>query len=109
MKEAELRKHAVCDICRQPIGHTGLPLFWRVTVERFGIDLRAVRRQDGLTAMLGGNAMIAQHMGANEDMAKSLMTVVLTVCESCAMEQSLTTTALLRAEAAEATEAGLRG
>ncbi len=38
MKERELREHATCSLCRQKIGHTGLPLFWVVRIERFGID-----------------------------------------------------------------------
>jgi hypothetical protein len=84
MKEAELRKHSTCDLCAQRIGHTGLPLFWRVTVERFGIDLAAVRRQDGLGQLMG-NTMLAGVMGPDEDMAKPMMDPkAMTVCEQCA-------------------------
>jgi len=85
MREAELLKHATCSLCSKKIGHTGMPLFWRVTVERFGIDLRAVRRQDGLAQMLG-NTVLAAVMGPAEDMAQPVMDpVALTVCEACAM------------------------
>jgi len=84
MREAELRKHAVCSLCGKKIMHTGLPLFWRVTIERFGVDLAAARRQDGLAAMLGGHALLAQVMGQDEVMAKAIMDpAVLTVCERC--------------------------
>lgn len=84
MKEAELRKHCVCDICRERILQSGLPLFWRVTVERFGIDMQAVSRQHGLGMMIG--APLAQIMGPDEDLAKPVMdTKVLTVCENCAI------------------------
>ena len=38
MKEAELRRYATCSLCGQKIGHTGLPLFWTVTIERFGVE-----------------------------------------------------------------------
>lgn len=94
MKEAELRKHARCSLCAQPIGHSALPLFWRVTVERFGIDMNAVRRQAGLGVMLG-SATLAGVMGADEDMAQSMMApVVLTVCEHCAVERDLPVAAL---------------
>ena len=87
MKEKELRKHATCSVCGRPIGHTGLPLFWTVKIERHGIKMDVVRRQDGLTAMLGGNAMLAEVMGTNEDMTEPVMEPVeLTVCETCAME-----------------------
>jgi hypothetical protein len=50
MKEAELRTYATCSACRRKILSFGVPLFYRVTVERFGVDLRAVQRQDGLAA-----------------------------------------------------------
>lgn len=86
MKEAELRAHAKCSLCRGPILQTRLPLFYRFTIDRFGIDLRAVARQTGLAVMLGGRGDLAHAMGPNEDMAKPMIdTVVLTVCETCAM------------------------
>lgn len=84
MKEAELRKHARCNLCHCLIGETGLPLFWRVTVERFGIDLQAVKAQTGLAMMLG-NASLAAVMGPDRDMAKPVMDAhTITVCENCA-------------------------
>lgn len=89
MKEAELRKHSNCSLCKQPILSGGLPLFYRVTVERFGVDLTAVRRQSGLAAMIG-HAGIAAAMGPDEDMAKPIMEpVVLTVCEPCSINREL--------------------
>ena len=88
MKETELRKHATCSLCRNKIGHTGLPLFWKVTVERFGVDLLAVQRQQGLAMMIG--APLAGVMGPDETMARPMMDAkVLTVCETCACEQDL--------------------
>ena len=85
MKEKELRESAQCAVCHKAIGHTGLPLFWRVTIERFGVNLNAVRRQDGLAMMLGSQAL-ASVMGANEEMTVSMMEPVkVSVCESCAM------------------------
>jgi hypothetical protein len=66
MKEKELREAATCIICGKPFGHTGLPLFWRVTIQRFGVDMGAVKRQTGLTMMLGGNALLASVMGPDE-------------------------------------------
>lgn len=88
MKEAELRQHATCSLCSKPIGHTRLPLFWKVTVERFGIDMQAVQRQHGLGLMIG--APLAAVMGPDETMAKPVMDPkVLTVCETCACERCL--------------------
>lgn len=94
MKEAELRKHSVCSLCAKGIGASGLPLFWRVTVERFGVDLTAVRRQDGLGAMLGHSALAAV-MGPDETMARPVMEPVkLTVCEDCACNRFMPVAAL---------------
>jgi len=87
MKENELRKHAQCSICKKGIGHTGLPLFWTVKIERIGIKMDAVRRQDGLAMMLGGNSILAQAMGADEDMTQTMESVELTVCETCAADE----------------------
>lgn len=84
MKADELREHATCSICSKPIGHTGLPLFWRATIERFGIDMQAVSRQSGLELMTG-NIILAAALGNDKDMASPVMeTVVLTFCDSCA-------------------------
>lgn len=83
MKETELRKHATCSLCGSKVMAGGLPLFWRVTVERFGIDIQAATRQQGLTMTLG-HAGLAAVMGPDEDMAKPMMdAVTLTVCEAC--------------------------
>lgn len=84
MKERELRDHAICSMCKQKIGASGMPLFYRLTVERFGVKLDAVRRQAGLEMMLGGHVLIAQAMGANEEMTMPMMDpLVLVVCETC--------------------------
>lgn len=95
MKRAELLKHAKCTLCGRGIGHAGLPLFWRVTVERFGVDIQAARRQDGLGAFLGSHALAAV-MGPDEDLAKPLMEqpAVLTVCEPCGTQRGLPVAAL---------------
>ena len=98
MKEAELRQHATCSLCSKPIGHTSLPLFWKVTVERFGIDMQAVQRQHGLGLMIG--APLAAVMGPDETMARAVMEPkVLTVCEACACEHSAPVAALSEASA----------
>jgi hypothetical protein len=87
MKEKELRQHAKCSLCRKPIMHAGLPLFYRVTVERFGIDMRAAQRQQGLGMMLSPS--LAMVMGPDEDMAMPMMEpVTITVCEHCSTEMA---------------------
>jgi hypothetical protein len=67
MKADELRKYAVCSMCLKKLGASGMPLFYKVTIERFGIDLGAMTRQGGLEQLIG-NARIAQAMGADEEM-----------------------------------------
>lgn len=90
MKENELRKHAVCDVCHEKIGHVGIPLFWTATINRYNVDISAVQRQDGLAAYLGGNSMLANVMGADEDMAKPIMEpVTITICENCALNEPI--------------------
>lgn len=83
MKATELRKHATCGVCKKPILTTGLPFFSVVTVRRFGVDIAAVGRHDGLAAALG-SGRVAEAMGPDEDLAKELDTpATLTVCASC--------------------------
>lgn len=94
MKERELRQHGTCSLCRKKVLHTRLPLFWRVTVERFGVHVDRVQRQTGLSMMLG-NANLALHMGPDETMADPVMeAAVLTVCETCAVDGRLPVAAL---------------
>jgi hypothetical protein len=84
MKADELRENAVCRVCGKKFGESGLPLFWRVTVQRFVVDMAAVQRQSGLEMMLG-NVALASVMGPNEDLAKPIIDpVTVTVCENCA-------------------------
>lgn len=86
MKERELREHATCNVCGRKTLASGLPLFWRVTVERFGVDLHACQRQDGLATFIGSTA-IAGVMGPDEDLATPMMAPAkVTVCEPCMLE-----------------------
>lgn len=83
MKEIQLREHLVCSVCGKPVG-SGLPVFWTVKLEQHGIDVNAVRRQTGLTMLLGGSAEIAYAMGPDEEMTKVITDEVeLTVCHGC--------------------------
>lgn len=88
MKEHELRSLAVCGHCKKKIGHTGLLSFWVVTLQRFGLDHRALQRQTGMELLMGGHVALAQVMGPNEDLAKPLsQAVTISVCERCATEE----------------------
>lgn len=84
MKEQELRDIATCALCKQPFGHAGLPIFYRVRIEQHGVDLKAIRRQDGLAAYMG-SPLLAQVMGPDQEMTKLLDARELTVCQDCAL------------------------
>jgi len=101
MRETELRDSASCALCGRLVGKSGLTLFWRVRIERHGIDLAAVQRQTGLTLLLG-NASLALAMGPDEDMTTPLMEpITFTVCEPCGTRD--TSIAYLALEATHAT------
>ena len=85
MKERELRAAADCAICKQPFGHAGVPLFFRVRIERHGVDSIAIRRQDALAHYMG-SPLLAQAMGPDQDMTKLMDGREFTVCERCAMQ-----------------------
>jgi hypothetical protein len=86
MREDELRKAADCRICGKPIGKSGIPLFYRVTVERHGVLLDKIRRQDGLAQHLG-SPLLAKVMGPDEEMTQVLMQpLTVTVCEPCSLQ-----------------------
>lgn len=85
MKERELREHALCTLCGEGIGKGGIPVFWTVKLQYHAVDVMAVSRQQGLTAMLGGSAELAIAMGPDEEMTKPLCEEVeITVCQTCA-------------------------
>lgn len=85
MKQNELSKHLKCSVCGNHVAHSGLPIFWRVKVERFGIDTTAVKRQLGLSTFLGSYEL-ASVMGPDEDMTIDLMAPkTMTLCEKCAL------------------------
>lgn len=87
MKERELRAAATCGLCGEKIGKSRLPLFWRVTIERWGIKRDAVMRQTGLEMVMGGHVGLAQALSPDEDLAVRVMDpVTITVCETCAVE-----------------------
>jgi len=84
MREKELRESAICNICDNKIMACGMPLFWKMKIERHGIKADAVQRQQGLTMILGGHAPLAAAMGPDEEMTEILLKKNITVCEDCA-------------------------
>jgi hypothetical protein len=85
MKESELREVCICSICGKKIGEAGSLDFYRVTIQRWSINLAAVQRQTGLAMMLGGNGELARVMGPDEEMAHKVSSSTKTVCYLCGL------------------------
>ena len=76
-----------CHLCGKGVMHAGQPLFLRISIDRLGIDLSAVRRAHGLEEMMGGNAFLANVMGPDEDLAKVMDEKHdMLICARCAGE-----------------------
>lgn len=84
MKENELRENSECYFCKKGIAHTGIPLFWTVDLKRHGLRKDAIDRQQGLSMLLGGNALLAKVMGTDEEMTEVISSKKVSVCETCA-------------------------
>jgi hypothetical protein len=83
VKASEIRP---CALCQKPLMHTRLPLFYRVTVERMTIDLKAVRERHGIEVLLG-SAPLAEVFAPTTEIANPLFqAATILVCERCAIE-----------------------
>lgn len=88
LNEKQLREVCKCSSCGKGVMNTGLPLFWVVKVERYGIDHSAIQRQNGLEQMMGGCVALAQVLSPGETMAKQLIDKKLSFCEDCMHEKT---------------------
>ena len=81
-----------CALCGKGVAHTGMPLFWRVHIERMGIDSKAAQRHHGIEQFFGGSTpgavALADVFSDGAPLAKPLTEVQVLVCEQCATEQS---------------------
>ena len=74
-----------CHLCRKGVMHAGHPLFLQISVDRLGVDWNAVRRTHGIELMMSGNALLANIMGPNKDIAKVIDgNHDLLICMECA-------------------------
>lgn len=79
----------LCAHCGKGVAHTGIPIFWRVTVERMGIDRIAVQQTAGMEQFFGGQVAIARAF-QDPDIAKPIVPGdTFLVCERCALEPHL--------------------
>lgn len=85
MKAGDLRP---CALCGQGVMHTGVPLFWVVTLQRMSVDLVAVQQGAAMELHFGGNVRLAR-VFSDPEVAKSLGEPrTILVCERCAGEQT---------------------
>ena len=86
MKANELRP---CDVCGRPLMAGGHVSFHRITFERMGVNLQAVRERAGLH-MVMGSAALAEVFAPTPEVADRIGDAnVLIVCEDCAMKPHL--------------------
>lgn len=88
MKQQEFTK---CLLCGEGMAHhLGALAFYRVRLERIGINYQAVRQQQGLEQFFGGGgaaARLAQVMGPDDDIGIPLGEPDIgLVCDHCAIE-----------------------
>ncbi len=74
-----------CHCCGRGVMHAGNPLFLRISVERLGVDARAVQQARGMEMMMGGSALLANIMGVDADLAKVIDgRDDMLICSQCA-------------------------
>lgn len=102
-----------CGGCGKGLMHTGMPLFWRVRIERMGIDRNALQRVHGMEQYFGGTAGAAVAIARvfeDPELANPLgdgHTILL--CEDCAIESQHLPTLNERAAEARAKRAAVKG
>lgn len=78
-----------CARCGKVMLASGMPIFYRLTVEHCGIDARAVQEKVGLAMMMGGGEAglaLAGIMGPGRDPVVVLDAGAVNVCMACAIE-----------------------
>lgn len=83
MKPNELKP---CALCKKGLMHSGVPLFYRVTVEVMGVDVQAVRERQGLAMMLGSGPLAEVFAPTSEVANRVTEPDVLLVCHGCATD-----------------------
>lgn len=74
-----------CMGCGKGVAHANGLTFYRVKIDRFILDARKIQRAHGLEMMMGGNAMLANIMGPNADLAKQISSHQFLLCDDCSI------------------------
>lgn len=84
LKRKDIEK---CCLCGLGVAHDGSFTFYRIKLERFLFDPKAIQRRHGLETFFGGGAggaLLAGVMGTDDDLAKSFSDEdVGLICDSC--------------------------
>ena len=84
MKHKDFKK---CICCNKGMMHNRMYIqFYRLKIDFMLIDVGAVQRANGLEQMMG-NAMIANVMGPDEDLAQATSSHEVLVCMECATDK----------------------
>ena len=83
-----------CSACGHGLMRNGLPLVWRVTVERIGIDARMVKRQAALETLVGSPAIASVMTDVSDFGVKIAGPITMIVCEECALKNEICLLAL---------------
>lgn len=57
LKEEELIKHVTCVLCRKPIAHSGVPIFYTLQLKQYALDTYAIKQRDALTQFIGSSVV----------------------------------------------------
>ena len=76
-----------CKICGLGVAHTRAPLFYRVKIERMGLERQAIERTAAMEMYMGGAVRLAR-VFEDPIIAKPIHegTTIL-VCEACALKE----------------------
>jgi hypothetical protein len=79
-----------CPMCGKGLMHNGLPLAWKITMHRLGIDVNAVRREQGLEMLMGGSVALARAFSPNSEFGLEIeKPITVMVCEPCALDDRI--------------------
>ncbi len=81
-----------CALCGKGMMHDGNILFYRVKIERMGINLEAIQQTHGLETFFGGGqggAVLAGVMGTDPEIAKPVTSDKALVCDTCACKKDI--------------------
>lgn len=86
LKPVDIAEITPCAACGKALVHDGTPVFYRVEIAQCVLEARNVQTLAGMTAILGGNAMLAAAMSPTTTVAREIPTQSKYVCQPCLLE-----------------------